>query len=227
MDLTILLPCLNEEETLDETIKEIKRELKKFNIKSEILVVDNGSCDNSIKIAKENEVRIVRENLKGYGSALLTGIKNSQGKYIIFGDCDRSYHFENIEEYLSSLEQGYDIVIGSRYKGVMEKDSMPFSHKYLGTPIITFLGRKLYKVSVSDFNSGLRGVNKEKILSINLNCMGMEFASEMLIKGAKCNLKIKEIPINFYKDKRGRKPHLRAFRDGMRHLKILLKELRK
>lgn len=227
MQLTILLPCLNEEKTLAETIKEIKAELAKikYTSKSEILVVDNNSCDNSFKIAQDLNTRVVKEFKEGYGNALRRGLKEARGKYIIFGDCDRSYSFSYIKEYLNKLERGADIVIGNRFLGHMQKGAMPFLHKYIGTPVISFLGNKLYKINVGDFNCGLRAIKKEILADLNFKTSGMEFATEMLVKARKNNLVIAEVPINFYKDKRECKPHLKTFRDGLRHLKVLVGEI--
>lgn len=222
--LTILFPCLNEEKTLAVSLKEAKEQVTKINLidNYEILVADNGSTDNSVKIAKDFGARVVSENKKGYGNSLRKGINEAYGKYIIFADCDNSYKFENIEQFISLLDEGADFVIGNRFKGKMEKNAMPFSHKYIGTPFFSLIGRLLYNVKISDFNCGLRALKKESFSKIDLKCEGMEFASEIIIKAKKNNLKIKEIPINFYKDNRDRKPHLRTIRDGFRHLKILL-----
>lgn len=227
--ITILFPCLNEDKTIKESIQDAKKQMKKtgMNDDYEILVVDNGSTDNSVKIAEKFGARVIKEKKKGYGNALKTGFKKAYGKYIVFADCDNSYRFENIKKIISLLDDGADFVIGNRYKGKMEKNAMPLSHKYIGTPIISFIGRVLYKLNIYDFNCGLRGIKKEKINKIELKSEGMEFASEMIIKAKKNNLKIVEIPINFYKDKRNRKSHLRTIRDGFRHLKILLGEYNK
>ncbi len=227
MELTILLPCLNEEKTLANVIQEIKDELNKLKVKSEILVIDNGSNDNSLEIAHKFNVRVVKEKQRGYGAALKTGIKSAKGKYIIFGDCDSSYSFKYINSFYQELKKGNDLVIGNRFLGQMEKGAMPFSHKYIGTPLISFLGRKFYKINVNDFNCGLRGLNKGSISKVTFNSNGMEFASEMLIKIKKANLKIEEIPIDFFKDKRGKKSHLNTIRDGIRHMKVIFRELGK
>ncbi len=227
MELTILLPCLNEEKTLANVINEIKEELNKLNVSSEILVVDNGSSDNSVKIAKSLKARVIKEKERGYGKALQTGINKAKGKYIIMGDCDQSYSFKYINLFYQELKKGTDLVIGNRFLGKMEKGAMPFSHKYIGTPFISFLGRKLYKISIGDFNCGLRGLNQENISKLEFTTTGMEFASEMIIKVRKANLTIEEVPIDFYKDHRDRKPHLRAIRDGLRHLQIIFREFGK
>lgn len=225
--LTILFPCLNEEKTIEVSINDAKDNIKKINMDNnyEILVVDNGSTDNSAKIAKELGAKVINEKEKGYGNALRKGIKKASGKYIIFADCDNSYKFENIKDFVSLLEEDADLVIGNRFKGKMEKKAMPFTHKYIGTPIISLIGNTLYKIKVSDFNCGLRAIKKDSFKELDFKCGGMEFATEMLIKAKKNNLIIKEVPINFYKDNRDRKPHLRTVKDGIRHLKVLVGEL--
>ena len=227
IELTVLFPCLNEEKTLEATLIDAKNALKKNNLfdNSEILVVDNGSSDRSVEIAHKFGARVVYEKKKGYGSALRKGIDRAYGEYIIFADCDNSYKFENIKDFILLLDNGVDFVIGNRFKGKMEKNAMPFSHKYIGTPIISFIGRFFYKVPISDFNCGLRALRKDSFCDIDFKCDGMEFASEMIIKAKKNNLTIKEIPINFYKDNRDRKPHLRTIHDGIRHLKLLFSEV--
>ena len=222
-ELTILIPCLNEEQTIGTCIKKAKQFLIENNINGEILVADNGSTDNSKNIALGLGVRVIEVEQKGYGNALINGTKHAKGKYTIMGDADDSYSFLEILPILEKLRQGYDFVIGNRYKGKMEKGAMPFSHKYIGTPIISWIGRKKYKLKIGDFNCGLRGYDTQKIIDLNCECPGMEYATEMIIKAKQADLKITEVPINFYKDGRNRKPHLKAIPDGFRHLKVLVK----
>lgn len=221
-ELTILIPALNEEETIGICIEKAQKIIKTNNIDAEILVVNNNSIDKTEEIAKKMGARVINVLEKGYGKALIEGTKNANGKYIIMGDADDSYNFLEIDEFINNLKDGYDFVIGNRLKGKCEKGAMPFLHRYIGTPILSFLISKKYKIKIGDINCGLRGYNKEKIINLNCICPGMEYASEMIIKAAKANLKIKEIPINFYKDKRNKKPHLRTIRDGIRHLKIII-----
>lgn len=223
-ELTILIPALNEEKTIEIVIKKAQKWLNDRNIDGEILIANNGSTDNTKEIALKNGARVIDVEQKGYGSALISGIENSKGKYIIFGDADDSYNFLEIGGMYDKLKDGNDIVIGNRYAGKMEKGSMKFSHKFIGTPILSFLIRKKFKLNLNDINCGLRGIKKDAIIKLNCKSSGMEFASEMLIKAAKAKLKIEEIPINFYKDKRNSKPHLKTLQDGVRHLKIILKE---
>ena len=221
LELTILIPCLDEEKTIGICISKAKQFFMQNNINGEILVADNGSTDNSKKIASELGARIVEVQEKGYGNALIKGSKEAWGRYTIMGDADDSYNFLEIMPIVEKLREGYDFVIGNRFKGKMEKGAMPFSHKYIGTPIISWLGRMKCKAKIGDFNCGLRGYDTKKINDLNCKCGGMEYATEMIIKAKKANLKMIEVPINFYKDRRERKPHLKTFQDGLRHLKVL------
>ncbi len=222
MEVTILMPCLNEENTVEICINKSLNFLSKNNINGEVLIVDNGSKDKSIEKIKNTKARLIKEEFKGYGSALITGIKNAKGKYIIIGDSDDSYDFNNLMPFIIKLRENNDLVIGNRFKGGIEKGAMPFLHK-LGVPFLTFLGNIIYKTNLGDYHCGLRGFNKEKILNLNLECLGMDFASELIIKSKKANYKIVEIPITLKKDGRGRKSHLRTFKDGMLHVKCLLR----
>ena len=221
-ELTILMPCLNEAETLEICIKKALKSIKDNNIKGEVLIADNGSTDGSQDIAKANGARVINVHIKGYGSALIEGTKQAYGKYIIMGDADDSYDFSNIMPYVKKLREGYELVMGNRFKGGIEKGAMPWSHKYIGTPIISFLGKLFYKSKVGDFNCGMRGYNKESILNLDLKCTGMEYASEMIVQANLNNLKIGEIATTLKKDGRTRSPHLKTFSDGWRHLKFLL-----
>ena len=227
IELTILMPCLNEEKTIGNCIKEARSFLEKNNINGEILIVDNGSTDDSINIAKREKAKIVYCKEKGYGIAIWTGINVANGKYVIMGDSDESYEFYNLMPFIEKLEDGYDLVIGNRYKGKIEKGAMPFLHRYVGTPLITMIGKIMYKTKVGDFNCGIRGFIKNKIINLDLKEKGMEFATEMIIKAQMRDLKLTEIPVNLRKDGRGRKSHLNTFRDGARHLKILFKSYNK
>jgi len=222
MEVTILMPCLNEENTVEICINKSLNFLNKNNINGEILIVDNGSKDKSIEKIKATKARLIKEEFKGYGSALITGIKNAKGKYVIIGDSDDSYDFNNLMPFIIKLRENNDLVIGNRFKGGIEKGAMPFLHK-LGVPFLTFLGNIIYKTKLGDYHCGLRGFNKEKILNLNLECLGMDFASELIIKSKKANYKIVEIPIILKKDGRERKSHLRTFKDGMLHVKCLLR----
>lgn len=225
LELTILIPCLNEEKTIEICIRKAQTFLKENNIKGEVLVIDNGSTDKSNYIAKKIGARVEYIKEKGYGIALINGNKQARGKYTIIADADDSYNLLEIMPIYQKLQEGYDLVIGNRYKGKMEKGAMKVTHRYIGTPIISFIGRKKYKIKIKDFNCGLRGYDTKKLLAINCACTGMEYATEMIIKAQKNNLRITEIPINFYKDKRGNKSHLNTIKDGLRHLKLLIKNI--
>ncbi len=226
MELTILIPCLNEEESIGTCINKAKQYLLDNHIDGEVLVSDNGSIDNSIKISEESGARIIHTEQKGYGSALINGINNAKGKYIIMGDADDSYDFSDLNPFMTKLREKYDLVMGNRFKGKIEKGAMPWHHRYIGNPVLSKAGQILYNSSLRDWHCGLRGFNKESIKQLHLQCTGMEFASEMVLKAEKANLKVTEIPINLYKDQRTGKPHLRSFRDGMRHLRVLIKNLK-
>ena len=222
MEVTILMPCLNEENTIEICINKALNFLKENNIKGEVLIADNGSTDRTIEIIKNTDARYIIVDTKGYGSALISGIKSAKGKYIIMGDSDDSYDFTNLMPFINELRNNTDLVMGNRFKGGIEKDAMPFTHK-LGVPFLTMLGNVIYKTKLGDYHCGLRGFNKEKILKLNLECLGMDFASEIIIKSKKANYKIVEIPTILKKDGRGRKSHLKTFRDGMLHIRCLLR----
>ena len=222
MELTILMPCLNEEETLAVCIRKAKTFLEENNIDGEILISDNGSTDVSAEIAVKEGARVVSAPVQGYGSALIKGSEEAKGKYVIMGDCDDSYDFLNLMPFLEKLREGYDLVIGNRFAGGIEKGAMPWSHRYLGNPFLSFVGRKRFHSKVRDFHCGLRGYNRESIQSLGLQTTGMEYASEMIVKAELKGLKVTEVPTTLKKDGRSRPPHLRSMRDGWRHLKFLL-----
>lgn len=222
VELTILMPCLNEELTLEPCINKAKKFIARSGINAEVLVADNGSKDNSITLAKSLGARVVSIEQKGYGSALLGGIRAAKGKFVIMADSDDSYDFENLEPFVEKLRAGVDFVIGNRFKGGIEQGAMPFLHRYLGNPVLSFVGRLFFNIPVHDFHCGLRGFNREKMLSINLLTPGMEFASEMVVKSSLHKLIIEEVPTTLKKDGRNRKPHLNTWRDGWRHLRFLL-----
>lgn len=221
IELTILIPALNEERTIEIVVSKSFEWLKKQKINGEVLVANNNSTDNTKQIAETNGARVIDVEEIGYGSALKEGIKQSKGKYIILGDADDSYNFLEIDNIYSELKNGNDLVIGNRFNK-MEKGSMKWTHRYIGTPLISYLIRKKYKINIKDPNCGLRGIVKNKFEKMNLKANGMEFASEMIIKAAQGKLAIKEVPINFYRDKRNKKSHLNTVRDGYRHLKLII-----
>lgn len=221
-ELSIVMPCLNEAETLAICIEKAQNFLNRENIVGEILIADNGSTDGSQKIAKNLNATVINVDSKGYGSALRGGIESANGAYVIMGDADDSYDFSNLMPYLSKLREGFDLVMGNRFKGGIEKGAMPFLHKYLGNPVLSFIGRLFFKTNIGDFHCGLRGFSKEAYYKMELKTTGMEFASEMIVKASLINLKIAEVPTVLSKDGRSRPPHLNTWRDGWRHLRFLV-----
>lgn len=223
VELTILMPCLNEAETIAVCIEKAEGFLKKHNISGEIVIADNGSTDGSKEIVSKYEyVRVVDVPRRGYGAALIGGCNAAYGKYVIMGDADDSYDFTNLMPFVEKLREGYELVMGNRFKGGIEKGAMPPLHKYLGNPVLSFLGRVFYSSDIGDFHCGLRGYNRESILKLNLITTGMEYASEMVVQATLNNLRIAEVPTTLKKDGRSHPPHLRSFSDGWRHLKFLL-----
>jgi glycosyltransferase involved in cell wall biosynthesis len=222
IELSVVMPCLNESETLATCINKANNFFKANNIIGEVVIGDNGSNDGSQEIAKSLGAKVVDIPEKGYGNALKGGFEKASGKYLIMGDADDSYDFSSLGLYLDKLREGNDMVIGNRFKGGIKKDAMPFLHKYLGNPVLSFLGRLFFKSSIGDFHCGLRGLTKDSYYKLNLNTSGMEFASEMIVKAHLNKLKIAEVPTILYKDGRSRKPHLKTWSDGWRHLRFLL-----
>lgn len=222
MELTILMPCLNEAETLATCIQKAKKALMQLGIKGEVLIADNGSSDGSVDIALNEGARVVHVDLKGYGSALKHGICAAKGKFVIMGDADDSYDFSSLDCFLGKLREGYHLVMGNRFLGGIEPGAMPLLHKYLGNPVLSSIGRLFFNVPARDFHCGLRGFNREAILQLNLTTSGMEFASEMVVRASLSNYSICEVPTTLKPDGRSRPPHLRSWRDGWRHLRFLL-----
>jgi len=220
--LSILMPCLNEAETLAKCIEKAKRFLSESGIAGEIIVADNGSTDGSIELAQKAGVEVAHIAEKGYGSALLGGIEAARGKYVIMGDADDSYDFSDLGGFVAALDSGYDLVMGNRFKGGIKPGAMPFLHRYLGNPVLSWLGGLFFKNKVGDFNCGLRGFRRDAILFLDLQTTGMEFASEMVVKASLRGLRITEVPAILYPDGRSRPPHLRTWSDGWRHLRFLL-----
>ncbi len=222
MELSIILPCLNEDRTLGACIKDAQNCISKNGYVAEIIVADNGSTDNSIKIANEAGARVIHVEKRGYGAALITGIENAKGKYCIMADSDQSYDLSKLEPFLEKLRDGNDLVIGNRFKGGIEKGAMPFLHRYLGNPVLSFLGRLFFDLKTKDFHCGLRGFKTDIRERLHLSATGMEFASEMIVKASIAGLSMDEVPIILRKDGRDRAPHLKTWSDGWRHLQFLL-----
>ncbi|NAS10367.1 glycosyltransferase [Flavobacteriaceae bacterium R33] len=216
------MPCLNEVETLAICIKKAQAFLKKYSISGEVIIADNGSTDGSVKVAEKLGVKVVHAALKGYGAALREGIDHAEGIYVIMGDSDDSYDFSNLMPFIDKLREGHDLVMGNRFKGGIKKAAMPFLHKYVGNPVLSYIGRLFFKVNIGDFHCGLRAFSRKSYEKMNLKTIGMEFASEMVVKASLLKMSISEVPTTLSPDGRSRPPHLRTFRDGWRHLRFLL-----
>jgi glycosyltransferase involved in cell wall biosynthesis len=225
VELTILMPCLNEAETLARCIEKAKLGIQKSGVRGEILIADNGSADDSVQIAEKSGARVVQVNEKGYGRALRGGIQAAAGKWIVMGDADDSYDFSDITGFVEKFEEGFELVMGCRLPaggGTISPGAMPWKNRWIGNPILSFIGRLFFKCPAHDFHCGLRGFTKAAFWKMDLQTTGMEFASEMVIKSTFKQLKIAEVPITLHKDGRSRPPHLKPWRDGWRHLRFML-----
>lgn len=220
--LSIVIPCLNESATLQSCISKAQSLLETIAVPGEIIVADNGSTDNSGTIATHAGARVVPVKEKGYGSALHNGIMQSKNEYILFADADDSYHFDEGGVFVEAFNRGFEVVVGNRYKGGIEKGAMPFLHRYLGTPIISFLGRRSFHVPLGDFNCGMRGIKKSTYEQLDMKSWGMEYATELIAKASYKKCAITEVPVKLYKDGRSTKPHLKTWSDGWKHLKLIL-----
>ncbi|MES2632588.1 MAG: glycosyltransferase family 2 protein [Pseudomonadota bacterium] len=221
-ELTILMPCLNEARTVVQCIRAARSFFESRSIAGEVLIADNGSTDGSRDLAIAAGARVVEVPERGYGAALMAGISAARGRYIVMGDADSSYDFASLDGFLERLRAGAQLVMGNRFRGGIEPGAMPFLHRYLGNPVLSFIGRLFFRVPIGDFHCGLRGFSREAIQSLGLVTPGMEFASEMVAKSAMAGLKIEEVPTVLRPDGRGRPSHLRTWRDGWRHLRFLL-----
>ena len=222
MELTVVLPCLNEAETLAVCIRKAKASIVGLGIDGEVVIADNGSTDGSQDIARAEGARVVDVPIRGYGAALTAGIAAAKGEFVIMGDADDSYDLSNLGPFVEALRGGADLVMGNRFAGGIEPGAMPALHRYLGNPVLTAIGRILFRSPVKDFHCGLRGFRRDAILELDLRTTGMEFASEMVVKATLNKLNIVEVPTTLSPDGRSRAPHLRTWRDGWRHLRFLL-----
>jgi hypothetical protein len=222
IELSIVMPCLDEAETLGVCIDKAKSFLWRTGIAGEIVIADNGSTDGSQAIARARGARVVDVKSRGYGAALIAGIRAARGRFVIMGDSDNSYDFANLDLFVEKLRGGYDVVMGNRFRGGIAASAMPKLHRYLGNPVLSFVGRLFFRSPIGDFHCGLRGFSRDAILALDLDAPGMEFASEMVVKATLAELKIAEVPTTLSQDGRSRPPHLRSWRDGWRHLKLLL-----
>ena len=222
IEVSVVIPCLNEAETLAVCIRKALGCLSENGISGEVIVADNGSTDGSQAIAEAEGARVVPVEAKGYGNALMGGIEATRGRYVIMGDADDSYDFSALMPFIEKLRKGNDLVMGNRFRGGIAPGAMPALHQYLGNPVLSGLGRLFFRCPVGDFHCGLRGFSREAIWRMKLQTTGMEFASEMVVKATLLGLRIAEVPTTLSPDGRSRPPHLRSWRDGWRHLRFML-----
>jgi len=221
MRYSIVLPCRNEQAAIAFCIRNINQTMGQAGIKDYEIIVSDSSSDNSPEIAKKLGAKVIKQNKKGYGAAYLEGFKAAKGEYIFCADADGSYDFAEIPRFLHYLKEGNDMVIGNRFKGTIEKGAMPFSHRYIGNPLLSKILSLLFSIKVNDAHCGMRAIKKQALKKLALKTTGMEFSSEMLIESSRNNLKIKELPINYYKRKG--KSKLSSIPDGLRHLNLIIK----
>jgi hypothetical protein len=222
IELTVLMPCLNEAETVAICVKKATAWMAQWRVNGEVLVADNGSTDGSQALATAAGARVVPVSIRGYGAALSAGINAARGRYVIMADADDSYDFSRMEQFLEKLREGYLLVMGNRFLGGIQPGAMPKLHFYLGNPVLSFIGRLFFRSPIGDFHCGLRGFDRQAILALQLQTTGMEFASEMVVKATLARLRTCEVPTTLSPDGRSRPPHLRSWRDGWRHLRFLL-----
>lgn len=222
MELTILMPCLNEAASVAVCVGEAAAYLQSRKIQGEVLVADNGSTDGSPELAAAAGARVITVAEKGYGNAIRGGIAAAEGRYVILGDCDGSYDFSALDPMLEKLHQGWHLVVGNRFAGHIAPGAMPFSHRYLGVPLLSWLGRCRFRVTISDFHCGLRGLSRTAALEAGLRCGGMEFATEMIGRFTDAGFSMTQLPVSLRKDLRQHPGHLRTIPDGMRHLLLIL-----
>jgi Glycosyl transferase family 2 len=216
------MPCLNEAATVGRCVEKARGFLERAGIEGEVLVADNGSSDDSRRLAAQAGARVIAAAERGYGAALSAGIAAARGRYVIMGDADDSYDFSRLEPFVEKLRAGYPLVMGNRFKGGIRPKAMPALHRYLGNPVLSFIGRLFFRTGVRDFHCGLRGFDRESVRRLDLKTSGMEFASELVVKAALARWRIAEVPTTLDPDGRSRPPHLRSWRDGWRHLRFLL-----
>ncbi len=222
LDVSVVIPCLNEARSIAACIDKALRAFQAASLNGEVVVADNGSEDGSVNIARERGARVVHAELKGYGHALRKGIEEARGEFIVMGDADDSYDFSEVPRFVARWREGYDVVMGNRFKGEIKPGAMPWHHRYIGTPALTALLNLFFRTRIGDGQCGMRGFTKEIYQRMDLRTTGMEFASELVIKAARLGARITEVPITLWPDQRLRPPHLRSFRDGWRHLRFML-----
>lgn len=222
VEVSVVMPCLNESETIGTCIKKAMQTIAKLGVRGEVVIGDNGSIDGSQQIARALGARVVPVEKRGYGAALQGAIGAARGQFIVMGDSDDSYDFTQLGVFVSKLREGYDLVMGNRFRGGIRPGAMPLLHRYLGNPVLSWIGRLLFKCPVGDFHCGLRAFRKDAIKRLCLQTQGMEFASEMVVKATLFDLRLAEVPTTLSPDGRSRAPHLRTWQDGWRHLRFLL-----
>jgi len=222
VEVSVVIPCLNEARSIPICIDKAFAAFQAAGVGGEVVVADNGSDDGSPQIAEQHGARVVHVALRGYGSALRGGIENARGAFIVMGDGDDSYDFTELPRFVAKWREGFELVIGNRFRGKIQEGAMPWHHRYIGTPVLSAIVNLLFGAGIGDVNCGMRGFTKDIYRRLDLRTTGMEFASEFLIKAAKLGARVAEIPITLWPDKRGRPPHLRSFRDGWRHLRFML-----
>jgi len=221
-EISVVIPCLNEAQSIGECVDTALSSFKTMGISGEVVVADNGSADGSIEIARQHGARVVHAEIKGYGAALRRGIAEARGDFLILGDADGSHDFSEIDRFIAKWREGYSFVMGNRLHSELKEGAMSWHHRHLGTPVLTSILNLFFGAKVSDVNCGMRGISRELAAQLDFRSNGMEFASESLIKAAKAGARIAEVPITMWPDRRDRPPHLRTFRDGWRHLRIIM-----
>lgn len=220
--VSAVMPCLNEERTLATCIRKAQQAFAAMGIAGEVIVADNGSTDQSVEIALASGARVVHQPVKGYGAALMKGIESARGTYVVIADADDSYDWVTIAPFIHRLEQGFDLVVGNRFKGGIGSGAMPILHRYLGNPVLSWMARAVHRAPLGDFHCGMRAFRRDAYEHMRLRTPGMEFATEMIVNSVRARLRIAEVPTTLAKDGRNRPPHLRSFRDGWRHLRFIL-----
>lgn len=222
IELSVVLPCLDEEETLAVCLEKATQSASECGVTAEMIVADNGSTDGSREIARRHGARVVEVSTRGYGAALAAGISAARGRFVVMADADDSYALDDLGPFVTELRDGADLVMGNRFAGGIAPGAMPALHRYLGNPVLSFIGRRLFHTPIGDFHCGMRGLRRDAIVDLNLQTSGMEFASEMVVKASLAELDIREVPTTLRPDGRSRPPHLRTWRDGWRHLRFLM-----